>query len=64
MKNRTREICTSGSVRDEAGNPLIYSAAGGTPRMRAVDPKRSCLLAVKISQESHFANPGGTFCHT
>ena len=27
MKNRKREICTSGSVRDEAGNPLIYSAA-------------------------------------
>jgi hypothetical protein len=27
MKNRTRENCTSGSVRDEAGNPLIYSAA-------------------------------------
>jgi len=26
MKNRTREICTSGSVRDEDGNILIYSA--------------------------------------
>ena len=31
MKNRTRETCTSGTVRDEAGNILIYSAicAGG-----------------------------------
>jgi len=27
MKNRKREICTSGSVRDEDGNILIYSAA-------------------------------------
>ena len=26
MKNRTRETCTSGTVRDEAGNILIYSA--------------------------------------
>ena len=31
MKNRKREICTSGTVRDEDGNILIYSAfcAGG-----------------------------------
>ena len=27
MKNRKREICTSGTVRDEGGNILIYSAA-------------------------------------
>jgi hypothetical protein len=27
MKNRKREFCTSGSVRDEGGNILIYSAA-------------------------------------
>ena len=26
MTNRKREICTSGSVRDEDGNILIYSA--------------------------------------
>jgi hypothetical protein len=26
MKNRKREICTSGPVRDEDGNILIYSA--------------------------------------
>jgi protein-S-isoprenylcysteine O-methyltransferase Ste14 len=26
MKNRTRETCTSGSVRDGDGNILIYSA--------------------------------------
>ena len=29
MKNRTREICTSGTVRDEGGNILIYSANDG-----------------------------------
>jgi hypothetical protein len=28
MKNRKRESCTSGTVRDEDGNILIYSAAG------------------------------------
>jgi hypothetical protein len=28
MKNRKREICTSGTVRDEDGNILIYSATG------------------------------------
>ena len=27
MKNRKRESCTSGSVRDEGGNILIYSEA-------------------------------------
>jgi hypothetical protein len=27
MTNRKREICTSGTVRDEDGNILIYSAA-------------------------------------
>ena len=27
MKNRKRETCTSGSVRDEGGNILIYSAS-------------------------------------
>ena len=26
MKNRKREICTSGTVRDADGNILIYSA--------------------------------------
>jgi hypothetical protein len=28
MKNRKRESCTSGTVRDEDGNILIYSAKG------------------------------------
>ena len=37
MKNRKRESCTSGSVRDEGGNILIYSAfrrrGGGETRV-------------------------------
>jgi hypothetical protein len=32
MKNRKREICTSGTVRDEDGNVLIYSANDGGDR--------------------------------
>jgi len=32
MKNRKREICTSGTVRDEDGNILIYSATLGIRR--------------------------------
>jgi hypothetical protein len=35
MKNRKRESCTSGTVRDEDGNILIYSARpheGGAAR--------------------------------
>ena len=41
MKNRTRESCTSGSVRDEDGNILIYSARddGLTPRRGGRRPK-------------------------
>jgi len=34
MKNRTRENCTSGSVRDEDGNILIYSAISYIERKR------------------------------
>jgi hypothetical protein len=38
MKNRKRESCTSGTVRDEDGNILIYSARphdGGAAHTRA-----------------------------
>jgi hypothetical protein len=36
MKNRKREICTSGTVRDEDGNILIYSAAPRCPWLCSV----------------------------
>jgi hypothetical protein len=32
MKNRVRESCTPGSVRDGGGNAPIYSAAGSSGR--------------------------------
>src|ERR1700741_2800738 len=35
VKNRMREICTSGSVRDGDGNAPIYSAANGAQRPQA-----------------------------
>src|SRR5580704_4505583 len=35
VKNRMREICTSGSVRDGDGNAPIYSAANGAHRPQA-----------------------------
>jgi hypothetical protein len=48
MKNRKRESCTSGTVRDEDGNILIYSArpasttgVGTRTEARAGDPKTS-----------------------
>ena len=51
MKNRKRETCTSGSVRDEDGNILIYSANVGGSRKRRhhskpdprLDPTRPTL---------------------
>ena len=39
MRNRTREYCTSGSVRDEGGDILIYSAELCTQSMDAVRAK-------------------------
>jgi hypothetical protein len=42
MKNRKRETCTSGSVRDEDGNILIYSA----PEQYAYRPGRNAQQAV------------------
>jgi retron-type reverse transcriptase len=42
MKNRKREICTSGSVRGEGGDILTYSA----PEQYAYRPGRSAQQAV------------------
>ena len=43
MKNRTRESCTSGSVRDEDGNILIYSArqSRALPRAHAAGVRKA-----------------------
>ena len=40
MKNRTREICTSGSVRDEDGQLLIYSALLALVGLEMLTPRR------------------------
>ena len=50
MKNRKREICTSGTVRDEGGNILIYSAV----RQSGADLKPPQAAVVK--------SPGGERC--
>jgi len=47
MKNRKREICTSGTVRDEDGNILIYSAI---PKIRVTGLTRWKRLAGHIRQ--------------
>src|ERR1700687_4446935 len=46
MKNRKRESCTSGTVRDEDGNILIYSAR----------PTRTCERAPGPASESRQVN--------
>jgi hypothetical protein len=44
MKNRMRETCTSGTVRDEDGNILIYSAGSA---IRSPIPSHRELLRSK-----------------
>jgi hypothetical protein len=51
MKNRKREICTSGSVRDEDGNILIYSARNDETLGRLREPA-STLFGEGASKES------------
>ena len=64
MKNRKREICTSGTVRDEDGNILIYSAndKGGSRKHRhhakpdpRLDPTRppSNGMPVRLHRNPH-----------
>jgi hypothetical protein len=43
MKNRKRESCTSGTVRDEDGNILIYSARPMKVARRALGPASANL---------------------
>jgi hypothetical protein len=71
MKNRKREICTSGTVRDEDGNILIYSAndRGGLRKRRhhskpgpRLDPTRLLNRSHKITsatlRHKHAPAPG------
>jgi hypothetical protein len=43
MKNRKRETCTSGTVRDEDGNILIYSARSAV-RCRGLKPLQAAVV--------------------
>ena len=72
MKNRKREICTSGSVRDEDGQPphllgrrqFLHLAAGAaalpTLKWRALAPSTSVAAAEAASEHSvpHVATRG------
>ena len=49
MKNRTREICTSGSVRGEDGNILTYSAVD------AAEPGQAALEGGVVGQSRELA---------
>jgi len=50
VKNRMREICTSGSVRDGDGNVPIYSALG-VPNRRQIPPERGWFMKVAVGGE-------------
>ena len=47
MKNRKREICTSGTVRDEDGNILIYSACARKSPGREDDSNLKPFVAIR-----------------
>jgi len=55
VKNRMREICTSGSVRGEGGNILTYSAF---ERVLCVGHDEATLVVVEIIQVTLEAEPG------
>src|ERR1700676_1959004 len=50
MKNRKREYCTSGSVRDEGGNILIYSAAAKRPSARSSELHQQLAEVLALEQ--------------
>ena len=61
MKNRMREIRTSGSVRDGGGNVPIYSAAG-VPNRRQVTLERGGFMEVAVRGEEIQRAGGERLC--
>jgi hypothetical protein len=62
MKNRKRESCTSGTVRDEDGNILIYSAndrqdRGNVGIIRS--PNRSSILPDRTGHSTKIIHSAG-----
>jgi hypothetical protein len=56
MKNRKREICTSGSMRDEAGQPPHLSYDGSTfSAFNGTDGKR--MVTSITTDELKLSNP-------
>jgi len=51
VKNRMREICTSGSVRGEGGNILTYSAVLLPQRREIGGEGRPVAQAVELAEE-------------
>ena len=51
VKNRMREICTSGSVRGEGGNILTYSAMLPLEWSEVRDNGLAATQAVKVAEE-------------
>ena len=52
MKNRKREICTSGTVRDEDGNILIYSATIGRPQPEFIKTKSATAASRRSAAQA------------
>ena len=55
MKNRMREICTSGSVRDGGGNAPIYSALLCAERRQVAEEGTSVAQAGPVPEELELA---------
>ncbi len=59
VKNRKRENCTSGSVRDEDGNILIYSAEGQDFNLTRMT-KKSGIMTEGVLRLSEFVTCNNT----
>jgi len=60
MKNRKRESCTSGTVRDEDGNILIYSARQRRSYHTLWRPASEKRQGTKSRREIGCGGAGGT----
>ena len=57
MKNRKRETCTSGTVRDEGGNILIYSANDRGDRGNVGIIRSPVRASIPPDRSGHRAQP-------
>src|SRR3974377_1001381 len=59
VKNRMREICTSGSVRGGGGNVPTYSALGAAQRRHKAGERRGRVERGEIGKEAELAGIEG-----